>query len=195
MCGSHADSVYIIYFINHIRTGPLHTVTSGQTTVTPVRNARNQNTSKKLAHCYTQNTINSKHQESKQSIISTYHYLQLQKILPDRFPVMHSVQNKRTIDQITSMSKSTFWGTVTHVLVPIYILQAFSMKTGLNQLTMNSVPPLLFFSLSLFFRRLTREFASAKTNVTEKYGEDLEKMKLNGPGKRKLGQGTNYGTE
>ena len=25
------------------------------------------------------------------------------------------------------------------------------------------------------FRRLTREFASAKTNATEKYGEDLEK--------------------
>ena len=40
-----------------------------------------------------------------------------------------------------------------------------------------------------------REFASAKTNVTEKYGEDLEKMKLNGQGKRKLGQGTNYGTD
>ena len=27
-------SVYIIYFIHHIRTGPLHTVTSGQITVT-----------------------------------------------------------------------------------------------------------------------------------------------------------------
>ena len=46
-----------------------------------------------------------------------------------------------------------------------------------------------------FLRRLMREFASAKTNVTEKYGEDLEKMKLNGQGKRKLGQGTNYGTD
>ena len=45
------------------------------------------------------------------------------------------------------------------------------------------------------FRRLTREFASAKTNATEKYGEDLEKMKVNGPGKRKLGQGRNYGTD
>ena len=45
------------------------------------------------------------------------------------------------------------------------------------------------------FCRLTREFASAKTSVIEKYGEDLEKIKLNGPGKRKLGQGTNYGTD
>ena len=39
------------------------------------------------------------------------------------------------------------------------------------------------------------EFASAKTNAIAKYGEDLEKMKLNGPGKWKLGQGTNYGTD
>ena len=29
----------------------------------------------------------------------------------------------------------------------------------------------------VIFRRLTREFASAKTNAIEKYGEDLEKMK------------------
>ena len=69
------------------------------------------------------------------------------------------------------MSKSPFWGTVTHVLVPIYILQALNI------------------------RRLTREFASATTNAIEKYGEDLEKMKVNGPGKRKLGQGRNYGTD
>ena len=34
MCGSHVDSVYIIYVIHHIRTGPLHMVTSGQITVT-----------------------------------------------------------------------------------------------------------------------------------------------------------------
>ncbi len=47
--------------------------------------------------------------------------------------------------------------------------------------------------LTIFFRRLTQELA--KTNVIEKYGEDLEKMKLNGPGKRKLEQGTNYGTD
>ena len=45
------------------------------------------------------------------------------------------------------------------------------------------------------FLRLTREFASAKTNAIEKYGEDLEKMKVNGPGKQKLGQGRNYGTD
>ena len=49
-----------------------------------------------------------------------------------------------------------------------------------NQLTMSSV---------------TQEFASAKTNATEKYGEDLEKMKVNGLGKWKLGQGRNYGTD
>ena len=29
-----------------------------------------------------------------------------------------------------------------------------------------------------------REFASAKTNAIEKYGEDLGKMKVNGQGKR-----------
>ena len=45
------------------------------------------------------------------------------------------------------------------------------------------------------FRRLTREFASAKNNATEKYGEDLEKMNVSGPGKRKLGQGRNYVTD
>ena len=48
---------------------------------------------------------------------------------------------------------------------------------------------------AILFRRLTQEFASAKNNATEKYGEDLDKMKVNGPGKRKLGQGRNYGTE
>ena len=57
------------------------------------------------------------------------------------------------------------------------------MKTCLNQLTMSSV--------TILFRRLTREFASAKTNAVEKHGEDIEKMKVNGPGKRKLAQGRN----
>ncbi len=33
-----------------------------------------------------------------------------------------------------------------------------------------------------------QEFASPKTNAIEKYGENLEKMKVNGPGKQKLGQ-------
>ena len=84
------------------------------------------------------------------------------------------------------MSKSPFWGRVTHVLVPIYILQALNMRTCLNQLW--AVWPILF-------RRLKREFTSAKTNTIEKCGEDLEKMKLNGPGKRKLGQGRNYGND
>ena len=64
-------------------------------------------------------------------------------------------------------------------MVPIYILQALNMKTCLNQLTTSSV--------TILFRRLTREFASAKTNAVEKYREDLEKMKL--------GQGRNYGTD
>ena len=40
---------------------------------------------------------------------------------------------------MTGMSKSPFGGTVTHVLVPIYILQAFNMRTCLNQLTMSSM--------------------------------------------------------
>ena len=57
------------------------------------------------------------------------------------------------------------------------------MKTCLNQLTMSSV--------TILFRRLMREFASAKTNAVEKHGEDIEKMKVNGPGKRKLAQGRN----
>ena len=82
------------------------------------------------------------------------------------------------------MSKSPFWGTVTHILVPIYILQALNVRTCLNQLTMSSVT---------YFILQTN--ASAKTNAIEKYGEDLEKMKVNGPGKRKLGQGRNYGTD
>ena len=56
-----------------------------------------------------------------------------------RFLVTHSVQNYRTIDQITGMSKSPFWAPVTHVSVPIYILQALNMRTCLNQLTMSSV--------------------------------------------------------
>ena len=62
------------------------------------------------------------------------------------------------------------------------------MRTGLNQLNMRA-------ECAILFRRLTREYASPKTNATEKYGEDLDKMKVNGPGKRKLGQGRNYGTE
>ena len=77
------------------------------------------------------------------------------------------------------MSKSPFWGTVTHVLVPIYILQALNMRTCLNQLTMSTVT----------------YFISAKTKAVEKYGQDLEKVKVNGPEKRKIGQGRNYGTD
>ena len=36
--------------------------------------------------------------QAKQSIIITYHYVQLQKMLLDRFLVTHAVQNERTID-------------------------------------------------------------------------------------------------
>ena len=61
------------------------------------------------------------------------------------------------------------------------------MKTCLNQLTTSSV--------TILFRRLTREFASAKTNAVEKHGEDMEKMKVNRPGKRKLAQGRNSDTD
>ena len=61
------------------------------------------------------------------------------------------------------------------------------MRTYLNQLTMSSV--------TQFISQANAEFASAKTNANETYGEDLEKMKVNGPGKRKLGQGRNYGTD
>ena len=61
------------------------------------------------------------------------------------------------------------------------------MRTCLNQLTTSSV--------TILFCRLTREFTSANTNAVEKHGEDLEKMKMNGPGKRKLGQGRHDGTD
>ena len=40
-----------------------------------------------------------------------------------------------------------------------------------------------------------QEFASAKTNTVEKYGEDLEKRMVNRPEKQKLRQGRNYGTD
>ena len=32
-------------------------------------------------------------------------------------------------------------------------------------------------------------------NATEKYEKDLEKIQVNGPGKRKIGQGRNSGTK
>ena len=70
--------------------------------------------------------------------------------------------------------------------MPIYILQALSTRTCLNQLTMSSVT---------YFISQANAGISAKNNATEKYGEDLEKMKVNGPGKRKFGQGRNYGTD
>ena len=71
--------------------------------------------------------------------------------------------------------------------MPPYILQALNMRTCLNQLTTSSV--------TILFCRLTQELASAKTNAVEKHGEDLEKIKMNGPGKRKLAQGRNSDTD
>ena len=50
-------------------------------------------------------------------------------------------------------------------------------------------------SVTYFISQDTREFASAKTNAIEMYGEDSDKMKVNGPGKLKLGQGRNNGTD
>ena len=93
MWDSHADLDYtrISFAISGLDTAHGHLRTKhSHSFFTPFRNTSNQNASKNLAHCSTQNTINSKH-PSQQSIISTYHYLQLQKILPDRFPVTHSV--------------------------------------------------------------------------------------------------------
>ena len=86
------------------------------------------------------------------------------------------------------MSKSPFWGTVTHVLVPVYILQALNMRTCLNQLTMSSVT---------YFISQANAGIRFSQDAIEKYREDLEKMKVNGPGhgKRKLGKGRNYGTD
>ena len=92
----------LIYFIHHIRTGPLHmfklfsswiyvprqphTVTSGQITVIA-------SYEQKAGSLFYTEHNQWQTSQPKQSIISTYHYLQLQKILPDRFPVTHSVQN------------------------------------------------------------------------------------------------------
>ena len=58
------------------------------------------------------------------------------------------------------------------------------MRAGLNQLTMRSGP---YFYIYIVLQ----------TNAIAKYGADLEreKMNLNGTGKRKLGQVTNYGTD
>ena len=61
------------------------------------------------------------------------------------------------------------------------------MRTCLNQLTMTSV--------TYFISQANAGIRFSQTNAIEKYGEDLEKMKVNVPGKRKLGQGRNYGTD
>ena len=71
----------VIYFIPpHIRNGQgCHSYE-----VSLLKSQSQLFMSKKLAHCSTL---------FSGETVSTYHYLQLQKILPDRFPVTHSVQN------------------------------------------------------------------------------------------------------
>ena len=72
------------------------------------------------------------------------------------------------------MTKSPFWGTVTHVLVPIYILQALNMRTGLNQLTMRSVLYFFFFFFS-------------QTNAGIRFSQDQHNWKVwRGFGKNEL---------
>ena len=61
------------------------------------------------------------------------------------------------------------------------------MRTCLNQLTMSSV--------TYFISQANAGIQFSQHYATEKYREDLENMKVNGPGKRKLGQGRNYGTD
>ena len=55
-----------------------------------------------------------------------------------------------------------------------YILRALNMKTGLNQLTMSSV--------TYFISQANAGIQFSQHYATEKYREDLEKMKVNGPG-------------
>ena len=68
------------------------------------------------------------------------------------------------------------------------------MRTCLNQLTMNNMTSFISQANAgirpVLFRRLTQEFALASM-----YGQDLEKMEVNGPEKRKLGRGRNYDTD
>ena len=80
---------------HHIRTGPLHMVTSRQISQFLHISSKHKESKHKQKAGSLLHTEHSQQQTSqpKQSIISTYHYLQLQKILPDRFPVTHSVQN------------------------------------------------------------------------------------------------------
>ena len=75
------------------------------------------------------------------------------------------------------MSKSPFWGIVTHVLLPIYILQALNMKTCLNQLTTSRMT--YFISQADAGNRFSQDW---------KVGRGFEKITVNGPGRRKLGE-------
>ena len=61
------------------------------------------------------------------------------------------------------------------------------MRTCLNQLTMSSI--------TYFISQANAGIRFSQDNAIEKYGEELEKMKMNGPGKRKLGRGRNYGID
>jgi len=50
-------------------------------------------------------------------------------------------------------------------------------------------------SVTYFISQANAGIRFTQENATEKYGDELEIMKVNGPGKRKLGQGRNYGTD
>ena len=72
-------------------------VTSGQITVTVSSHQFETQGTKTQAKSWltvthkTQSTANIPAKRSQ--LLAQYHYLQLQKMLPDRFPVTHSVQN------------------------------------------------------------------------------------------------------
>ena len=105
-------------FIHHIRTGPmhmfklfcswictshhLHKVTSGRITITVSWHYVEMQGTKKLVHSSTHNTI----------IISTFHYLQQQKMLAD-FHTCIQYKIKDFFYQITVMPKSHFRCTIT----------------------------------------------------------------------------------
>ena len=95
MCDSHADSVY-----THICHPPYQdwTIAHGHLRLNHSHSSSHQfETQGTKTQAKTWLTVLHRRQQQtsqpKQSISSTYHFLQLQKILPDRFPVMHSVQN------------------------------------------------------------------------------------------------------
>ena len=98
VCDSHADSVYYISYISSTISGLDHCTWSPQDKSqsqffhTSLKRKEPKHKQKAGSLFYTEHNQQQTSQP-KQSTISTYHYLQLQKILPDRFLVTHSVQN------------------------------------------------------------------------------------------------------